>query len=185
MIKKVKTAAPEDTVSTAVEKMNRYGIGCLVVAEKRTPIGIMTERDVLNRIVLTNRDPTVTRVQEVMSQPLVTVDSKTTIQKAVRLMLRHRIKKLVVANTHRLVGVLSLTDLLPLLEETDLGDNGLKKTPRRMRRIFQLYYDPKRQIRKNCPLTMASGTAITCIAQKCMWYVDDHCVFLDLAERVA
>jgi CBS-domain-containing membrane protein len=120
-----------------------------------------------------------------MSQPLVTIDSTTTIRKPVSLMLRHRIKKLAVANTHRLVGVLSLTDLLPLLEETDLGDNGLKKTPRRMRRIFQLYYDPKRQIRKNCPLTMASGTAITCIAQKCMWYVDDHCVFLDLAQRVA
>ena len=185
MIKNVKTVAPEDTVMTAVQQMNRYGIGSLVVAEKGRPVGIVTERDVLSRMVLKNRDSTITTVYEVMSKPLITVDSKATIKKAVRLMVRHKIKKLVVTNAYSLVGVLSLTDLLPLLEEADLGDNGVKKTPRRLRRIFQLYYDPKRQIRKHCPLTMASGTAITCVAQKCMWYVDDHCVFLNLAEKAA
>jgi len=186
MIRNVKTANIEDTVLKAAEMMNRYGIGCIIVTENRKSVGILTERDILKRLVSKRKDPAKVKVCEVMSKPLIAVSPYVTITHATRLMVKQKIKKLAVTNADHLVGVLSLTDLIPLLEtEKSLSKLSLKGAPKRVKKIFEIYYDPKRQIRKNCPLTMLGGMAISCLGSKCMWYVTDRCVFLSLAEKVS
>ena len=94
-------------------------------------------------------------------------------------------KKLgVTTRTNRLVGVLSLTDLMPIIDaQQSKSKIPLEKIPKRMKKAFEIYYDPIRQIRKRCPLTMSGGSSISCIGSKCMWYVEDRCVFLNLAAR--
>lgn len=186
MIRDVKTAAAEDTVLKAAGIMNRYEIGCIVITEDRSPVGILTERDVLKRLVFKRKDPAKTKTCEIMSRPLVTVKPRTTIKRALRTMIKQNIKKLGVTNSKRLVGILSLTDLIPLLNrQKSIGNLHLKDAPKRVKRIFEIYYDPVRQIRKKCPLTMGGGTSISCIGSKCMWYVREKCVFLNLAEKVS
>ncbi len=184
MVREVKTVNTGDSVSQAVRIMNQHEIGSVIITEKRKPVGILTERDVLKRMVFDGKNPTKTKVNEVMSKPLVTVEPNLTIQKAAQKMLKNNIKKLVVKNGSRLLGILSLTDLLPLLEaeETMLA---VQKAPEHVKKAFQIYYDPVRQLRKTCPLTMAKGMAISCLGSKCMWYVSDRCVLLSLAERIA
>ena len=121
-----------------------------------------------------------------MSRPLVTVSPRAGIVRAIRIMLRKGIKKLVVTNSGRLKGILSLTDLMPLLESQREINGGLvEKAPKRVRRVFEIYYDTVRQIRKRCPLTMIRGSSISCIGLKCMWYIKESCVILNLFQKVS
>jgi CBS domain-containing protein len=182
MITNVKTVNKNDSVFQAVRVMNRYEIGSVIATKNEQPVGIITERDVLKRIVFNGKDPFKTKVSEVMSKPIVTIKPNSTVKNAAQKMLKNNIKKLVVTNGGHLAGILSLSDLLPLLEGTNLA---LSRAPKHVRKAFQIYHDPVRQLRKTCPLTMARGMAISCLGSKCMWYVSDRCVFLNLIERIS
>jgi CBS domain-containing protein len=184
MIQDVKTINTQNTVLKAAEIMNQHEIGCIIVTKNGDPVGILTERDILKRVVFKRKDPAKTKAIEVMSKPLVTVNSHVTIARATRTMIKQKIKKLAVTNAGHLVGILSLTDLIPLLDtEKSMSKISLKDAPKRMKRVFEIYYDPKRQIRKKCPLTMGAGMSISCIGSKCMWYVNERCVITNILER--
>jgi len=186
MIREVKMVDVQDSVLDAAGIMNQYEIGCVIVTDKGKPAGILTERDILSRVVFEGKYPAETEIEEVMSSPLVSVSTRVGVTRAIRIMLKKGIKKLVVMSSGRLKGILSLTDLIPLLE-TQGGINGLPldKAPKRVRRVFEIYYDPVRQIRKRCPLSMIKGASISCIGRKCMWYVNESCVILNLFQKVA
>jgi len=186
MIRNVKTVNMKDTVLKAAEIMNRYEIGCVIVTENGGPVGILTERDILKRVIVKNRYPAKTKLMEVMSKPLITIKPHMEITHALKIIIREKIKKLAVTNAGSLVGVLSLTDLIPLLEtQNSISKLSLKGAPKRVKKVFEIYYDPKRKRRKTCPLTMAGGLAVSCLGLKCMWYVADRCVFLNLAEKIS
>lgn len=100
------------TVCEAVKEMNEKGIGALVVIEDSRPVGIITERDVLVRIVDADRDPALTRVGEVMSRGLVVVSPDWHIEEAMQLMTERRHRHLPVMKDNELIGMLSIGDLL-------------------------------------------------------------------------
>jgi CBS domain-containing protein len=184
MITKVKTVDIEDTVLDAVKKMNRHEIGCVVVTEKGKPVGILTERDILRRIIPKGIDPASVKAYRVMSNPLQTTKPTSKIQKAARTMLKGNIKKLVVVNDGSLAGIVSLTDLFPILASEGALDNlCLNGVSAHVKKAFQMYYDPVRQRRKTCPLTMMQGSAISCIGSKCMWFDTDRCILLKMVGR--
>jgi CBS domain-containing protein len=184
MIQNVKTIDIEDTVLEAVKKMNRHEIGCVVVTEKDKPVGILTERDVLRRIIPKGIDPASMRAHSVMSNPLQTIKTTSKITQAARTMLEGNIKKLVVVNDGSLAGIVSLTDLLPILaSEGALDKLCLNGASKHVKKAFQIYYDPVRQRRKTCPLTMMRGSAISCIGQKCMWFATDRCILLNMVGK--
>jgi len=79
MIRNVKTVNVDETVLAAADIMNRYEIGSIIVVENGNPAGIVTERDLLKRVVAKRKDPATTRISAVMSKPLRTVKSHTTI----------------------------------------------------------------------------------------------------------
>ena len=113
MVVDVITVEAEATVREAVELMNRNEIGCLVVVdEEEKPVGIITERDLLKRVLAKRKDPIRSKVRDIMSKPLVTGTPHMDIEAAVRLMFKHKIKKLPVVENGRLVGLVTLTDLV-------------------------------------------------------------------------
>ncbi len=112
MVTEVITVGAEATVWEAVVLMNQHEIGCLVVMKGAEPVGIVTERDMLKRILAKLKDPENVKVREIMSEPLVAAKPQMDIEDAAGIMLKRRIKKLpVVANGH-LVGLVTLTDLV-------------------------------------------------------------------------
>jgi len=111
MVKDVVTIGYRTSVKRAAEVMNRYEIGCLIVVKRRKAVGIVTERDMLKRVVARALDPRKTRVEEVMSKPLIVVEPDMDLDDAVRLMFEMRIKKLPVVKDGRLVGLVSMTDI--------------------------------------------------------------------------
>lgn len=96
----------------AAELMAKYDIGCLIVIGDGKPIGIVTERDMLKRVLLQFRDLRMTRVNDIMSTPLIASNPETELREALRLMNERRIKKLPIVKADDLVGLLTLTDVV-------------------------------------------------------------------------
>jgi CBS domain-containing protein len=111
MVKEIITVNPTAKIRAAVELMNKNQIGCLVVTRKGKPVGIMTERDVLKKIVCGRKDPEQTRVSEIMSKPLIVGRVDMDWLEAVKVMLDQNIKKLPISDGERLVGLVTLTDI--------------------------------------------------------------------------
>jgi CBS domain-containing protein len=111
MVKEIITVNPTTKIRDAVELMNKNQIGCLVVTRKGKPVGIMTERDVLKKIVCSCKNPEQTRVSEIMSKPLIVGRVDMDWLEAVKLMLDRNIKKLPILDDERLVGLVTLTDI--------------------------------------------------------------------------
>ncbi len=111
MVKEIITVNPTTKIRDAVELMNKNQIGCLVVTRKGKPVGIITERDVLKKIVCRCKNPEQTRVSEIMSKPLIVGRVDMDWLEAVKLMLDRNIKKLPILDDEGLVGLVTLTDI--------------------------------------------------------------------------
>jgi len=117
MVHNVVSVKKTVTIDKAVKLMNDHGIGSLVVVDQGKPVGIVTERDMLTRVLLASKNPKKTKVSEVMSQPLIIGTTKMKLEEVVKLMIEHKIKKLPVTKDGNLVGLITLTDILHLQPE--------------------------------------------------------------------
>jgi signal-transduction protein with cAMP-binding, CBS, and nucleotidyltransferase domain len=111
MIKNVITVDTDATVQLAARTMNKKGIGCLLTVDKEGVKGILTERDLLVRVLEACRDPMVTTVSEVMTKSIVFGNPSMHLVEATRLMFQNGIKKLPILEDNQLVGLITLTDV--------------------------------------------------------------------------
>lgn len=101
------------TVKDAAVKMLKEDVSSLVVVRDNMAIGLITDRDIVLRIVANGKDPEMVLVREVMSTPMNAVLYNSKIEDAVTLMLKHKIKKLpVIDEKNNLVGILTYSDLV-------------------------------------------------------------------------
>lgn len=100
------------TVYQAIEKMVQCNVGALVVTDEGMPCGILTERDYLRRIALEGRTSRTTRVEEIMSPKLAAVGRDTDLDECMGIMTDRRLRHLVVMDGGRLVGIVSIGDLV-------------------------------------------------------------------------
>lgn len=108
----VKTVRTDATVKEAVSKMNKFRIGSIIVMEGKRPVGIITERDILERIVEPCMEPTAIKAKEIMSSPVISASPDINIEDAARLMATKKIKKLAVIENGKLVGIVTSMDLM-------------------------------------------------------------------------
>ena len=111
MVREVITVDENSTVKEAVDIMNEFQIGSLIVLERGKAMGIVTERDFLRRGMAGAKDVVNTKVKEIMTTPLVVVEPSTDLEEAVKLMFQNKIKKLAVVDANKLVGIVTLTDI--------------------------------------------------------------------------
>lgn len=111
MVKEVVTIDEGLTVKEAADIMNKFEIGCVIAVRKGKAMGILTERDLLKRVVAEGRDAAKIKIKDVMTTPLVVTEPDMDLGEAVRLMFKMKIKKLPVVHGKKLVGLVSLTDI--------------------------------------------------------------------------
>lgn len=118
-VREVDLAEPEESVQIAARRMNSRNVGSLLVLDKDShPIGIITDRDLAIRVVGKGLDLLGTTVREVMSKAPVSVREDTPIETALSLMRAGPYRRLpVVDQLGKLVGLISLDDILDLLSE--------------------------------------------------------------------
>lgn len=186
MVEKVVTIAPSATVKQAAELMNMHEIGCLVVVDHEKPVGILTERDMLKRIICESRQPKTTRVANLMSKPLITASPDMRAGDAAKLMFERNIKKLPVVENGRLAGLITLTDLLRSPGVVGfLNSLSLDGTSKRIKRTVNLFSDPLGEHRRKCPLMMKDGYQPGCQDNKCMWWIGDECAVTKLSRQIS
>jgi len=107
------TIAPDQTVSEAVETMKRHSVGSVLVGEEDDkPVGIVSEADIIRKVLATGAMPGTVKVEEIMSSPLISVDVKTPVYKIYYIMTKRRVRHLVITDQGQKVGFVSVKDLL-------------------------------------------------------------------------
>ncbi len=108
----VVSIAPDSSVLQAAQLMNECGIGGLVVSKNDRLVGVFTERDILRRVVARQRDPADVAVRDVMTTPVASCRSETTLEECVGVMARKRIRHLPVVDDESVCGLITSSDLL-------------------------------------------------------------------------
>jgi CBS domain-containing protein len=113
------TVKPLDTVQYAASLMKKFRIGnCIVTLEK--PIGIITESDIVRKVVSEGKSPKSTLVKEIMTTPLLIIDPYIEIEEAAKTMAKCNIRRLPVIENDQLIGIITEKDinrLSPILHE--------------------------------------------------------------------
>ncbi|MFQ5999214.1 MAG: cyclic nucleotide-binding/CBS domain-containing protein [Candidatus Bathyarchaeia archaeon] len=112
MVEDVISVSEKATVRKAAELMSKHEIGCLIVVKKGKPVGIVTETDMVKRVILEPLNPEEIKVGEIMSRPLVVGNPQMDLDEASKLMRRRKIKKLPIVEKGRLVGLMTTTDIV-------------------------------------------------------------------------
>jgi len=111
MNKDVLTSDKSTSLQDAAQKMKKSNIGCVIVTDDANPLGIITERDFVTKVAAEGR-PLFTEISEVMSSPLITIDSEETIWEASEMMKEKGIHKLPVKENGKIVGIITTTDIV-------------------------------------------------------------------------
>ncbi|MDW8024153.1 MAG: CBS domain-containing protein [Nitrososphaerota archaeon] len=112
------TVEEEATANHVAELMDKHELGCIIVTGKDgKPIGIITERDLVTRVLAKNLKPDSLKAKDVMTTPLITIEPDETINEAARRMSRLNIRRLGVMYKGQLVGLLSSKDILSVMPE--------------------------------------------------------------------
>ncbi len=109
------TVLRDTDVQTAARIMRDHGIGSLFVTNEREIIGILTDTDMMCRVVAAGVDSTKTTVEQIMSAPIMTIEENKTLLDANDLMAQSHLRHLGVTREGKLVGVVSVRDLVVFL----------------------------------------------------------------------
>lgn len=104
--------APDRTVYDAIRHMAELGIGALLVMREGKPLGMLSERDYARKVILEGRRSRDTRVEEIMSAPLITIEGRATADAGLALMTQNKIRHLPVVDDGELIGLVSIGDLV-------------------------------------------------------------------------
>ena len=111
MVKNVISIEYNKTVLDACKIFAEKKLGSLVVVNSGVIVGIITERDVIERVIVGKKNPKRTKINEVMSKNIITIHASAKIEQAAELMKKHNIKKLPVLLNNEFVGIITVTDL--------------------------------------------------------------------------
>ena len=109
------TASPSETIPSIVQRMVNTDIGAVVVVEGDKPIGLITEKDILDRVLNASRDPSKTYARDVMSSPITTVEHNTSPMEALKVMRDKQIRRLSVTQDGKLIGIITERRILEAL----------------------------------------------------------------------
>jgi len=91
--------------------MSQKEVGDLIVVDREMPVGIVTERDFVRRVIAKGRTVDM-KVSDVMSKPLITIGPSASLKEAARKMGEHKIRRLPVMKQHKLVGIIVVSDFM-------------------------------------------------------------------------
>ncbi len=111
------TSEPNETVVQISEKMAASKAGSIIVLQNDSPVGIVTEGDIVTKVVNRDIKPSTVAAKDIMSSPIHMIESEKEITEAARAMRKFGIKRLGVVYKTRLVGIISITDILAVTPE--------------------------------------------------------------------
>ena len=114
-IEKIVKVDRDVSVRTAAEKMREHGIGSIFITSGDEIIGILTDTDLVRRVVATGADPQETTVEKIMSAPIASIEGDRTLLDANDLMAKQHIRHLGITKDEKMIGMISVRDLVVFL----------------------------------------------------------------------
>ncbi|MBI4258037.1 MAG: CBS domain-containing protein [Thaumarchaeota archaeon] len=111
------SAAPIDSVAEIAKKMVESKVGSVVIIDGEKPVGIVTDGDIVQKIVVKDLKPSSVKAKDIMSQPIHTIQADKDVSDAARSLRRLGIKRLGVTHRERLVGIISMSDVISVTPE--------------------------------------------------------------------
>ncbi len=113
MTKEPRVVRRDTSVQEVVATMNKFDISSVIVVEQKRPVGIVTHKDIISKLVQARIPPDAVTAREVMTTPVVTINEEASIEEAAGLMAKKHIKKLVVTrNSNEIAGIITSSDLV-------------------------------------------------------------------------
>lgn len=100
------------SVAEIVKCMKMSGISCEVITKGDNPVGIVTDRDVVTKVIMKGRNPGEVKAKEIMSSPLMTIESDASLGRAGKVLIEKGIRRLPVIDNGELVGIVSLRNIV-------------------------------------------------------------------------
>lgn len=113
---------PDQPVFEAVRRMDRHGVGAVLVMRGEVLVGILSERDYARKVVLLERSSHTTRVDQIMTTQVVTVEPQQDVHHCMEVMTRRHFRHLPVVEDGRVIGVVSIGDLVKAVIEVQQAD---------------------------------------------------------------
>lgn len=117
MTKKVVTASANDSIEKILKVIRDKSISCVVITEKKKPIGIFTERDISKKIAGKDVDTKNSLISDVMSAPIIPIDSELSLLPAGEMMEKYKFRRFPVIKDEKLIGIITETDMVIALVE--------------------------------------------------------------------
>lgn len=118
----IHTITEETSASEAARQMKTVHRGCLIIVKGGRPVGIITERDMVQRIMAVELKASAVKISEVMSKPLIYVGPEALVTDAARIMSQNKIRRLPVVDGMVLVGMITVTDFAKYLSKKTGSD---------------------------------------------------------------
>ena len=112
MTKNPRAVRRDTSVQEIVATMTKFDISSVIVVQEERPVGIVTHKDIVSKVVLPRIPPDALKAIEIMSTPVVTINEDASIEEASQLMTKKRIKKLPVVSGQKLVGIITSMDIV-------------------------------------------------------------------------
>jgi len=122
MTRDVRACEPNATVADAAKVMAQEDVGPVPIVEDGRLVGIVTDRDIVVRVVAEGRDPNATAVKEIASTDLVTVSPDDDLDEALNLLAERQVRRLPVVEGDRLVGIVAQADIARLGKDKKTGE---------------------------------------------------------------
>ena len=104
-------------VTDAARLMDKHEIGGLPVLDNGKPVGILTERDIIRRVVAKAKDPTKITIAECMTKEVITIDSEATFMDVSKLMYKNYFRRLIIIKGDKIVGIITAKDIIRILSQ--------------------------------------------------------------------
>jgi CBS domain-containing protein len=123
MTERPRTVSKDDGVADAARLMREEDAGVVPIVDGDRLVGVVTDRDIAVRLVAEGRDPRSTKVEEIASRELVTIDPQQSLDEALRLMAQHQVRRLPVCEEDgRLVGIVAQADIARHADASRTGE---------------------------------------------------------------
>jgi CBS domain-containing protein len=120
---------PDSTITEAARMMEEHNIGCVLVVKDGQAKGILTDRDIVLKVIARGSDPTLTKAADAMQPHVISASPDTDILDASRLMTLHHVRRLPIQEAGQLLGIVSVMDLARVIQEEVDNLFSLRATP--------------------------------------------------------